>query len=955
MMRQRIKRFIFSKKNMFFLILALVIMADFFCAHISKAGMSAEAFNSNEKIRIRGTIEDIIAANPVNEDMIKLAGTTDGDWYVFALGRYYKAYDSENVQNGMMEYCNALINHVNEQYVNNPNKLHRNKATEWHRIALTLLACGYNPEKCCSLPDGTLINLIADGTYNCLVGNPWKQGINGAVYALIVLDSFEHTKSGQVSEFKDTLIEYILSRELERGGFSLSGDEADTDVTAMVIQALAPYRDTDTDVSGVINRALEVLKGSLLDDGTYGNAESTAQVILALLSVGVDFTVDESFISASGNNLLDGLFSFYNEQSKMFVHEKNGQDNLMATNQCLYTLVGISRYMDGLAGIYNIGYEETHRPCITEKPMATETPSIIETPITTEKPETTIKPETIIRPETTMRSDTAELHTVITPVIIDNTLDFYNKADTAVTVNNKKPTKDKESTVHRIKLKAVNKPKADSKTELSCNTEKEKVLADSSDSKTTDIGTDDSEHMQTDRSEVAEKLAIRELDITNPVYGKLDNITDEPYIFEITDIDNYDNNIPYEMQVQVKDGEYLFLEADNTELTLIDKVMVNNGKLIYPVKKNGIYVLCKEVYEEKKQDNNYMIIVSILLSAVVIAGGLIMGAYLFKRKKGMMMLLIAMVLVLSACNGNEAVDVKYSIDSVESEYAFRDSESNAGKSNNNCDDNDNPMAENDAAENSTEKIANKEIKDNEADSQTDIEADSKNAHKKITNTVNESGNGKTSDTEKKSVARKSSDAGKTSDVGKSWSTGKSYDTGKKSDTAKASVAKNPAENNVDNDSIASNPADNTTVSSDKEINTSGKPVCNLIIECKSILNNMDKIDKSKEKLVPSDGIILEKYNIEFEQDETAFDVLLRETKAEKIHMEYSYTPVYKSSYIEGIANLYEFDCGESSGWVYSVNDVIPNYGISQYTLNSGDTIKMSYTCDLGKDAGFKAE
>ncbi len=121
--------------------------------------------------------------------------------------------------------------------------------------------------------------------------------------------------------------------------------------------------------------------------------------------------------------------------------------------------------------------------------------------------------------------------------------------------------------------------------------------------------------------------------------------------------------------------------------------------------------------------------------------------------------------------------------------------------------------------------------------------------------------------------------------------------------------------------------------------------CTLLVECKALLSDMDKLDSNKRELVPEDGIILEKQDVEFSDGESAFDVLLRETKNEKIHMEYSFTPIYNSSYIEGIANLYEFDCGELSGWVYSVNDKSPGYGISRYSLKDGDVIHVEYTLE----------
>ncbi len=70
-----------------------------------------------------------------------------------------------------------------------------------------------------------------------------------------------------------------------------------------------------------------------------------------------------------------------------------------------------------------------------------------------------------------------------------------------------------------------------------------------------------------------------------------------------------------------------------------------------------------------------------------------------------------------------------------------------------------------------------------------------------------------------------------------------------------------------------------------------------------------------------------------------------------IQMEYSYTPIYGSNYIEGINNLYEFDGGETSGWMYAVNGWYPNYGCSRYLVKENDNITWNYTCDLGRDLG----
>ena len=104
--------------------------------------------------------------------------------------------------------------------------------------------------------------------------------------------------------------------------------------------------------------------------------------------------------------------------------------------------------------------------------------------------------------------------------------------------------------------------------------------------------------------------------------------------------------------------------------------------------------------------------------------------------------------------------------------------------------------------------------------------------------------------------------------------------------------------------------------------------CTVRIECSTVLAHMDDLKAGKADIVPSDGVLLP-----------------------GIHMESTWTPAYNSAYIEGIGNLYEFDCGELSGWMYSVNGVWPDYGCSGYTLHDGDTVVWSYTCDLGRDVG----
>ena len=129
--------------------------------------------------------------------------------------------------------------------------------------------------------------------------------------------------------------------------------------------------------------------------------------------------------------------------------------------------------------------------------------------------------------------------------------------------------------------------------------------------------------------------------------------------------------------------------------------------------------------------------------------------------------------------------------------------------------------------------------------------------------------------------------------------------------------------------------------------------CSFSIECSTILNNLSDLDPDKLEMVPSNGVILPKTTVTFYEGESVFDVLQRVCKENGIHMESSWTPIYNSAYIEGIHNLYEFDCGNLSGWMYRVNGWYPNYGCSRYQLAQGDVVEWRYTCDLGQDVGGK--
>lgn len=162
---------------------------------------------------------------------------------------------------------------------------------------------------------------------------------------------------------------------------------------------------------------------------------------------------------------------------------------------------------------------------------------------------------------------------------------------------------------------------------------------------------------------------------------------------------------------------------------------------------------------------------------------------------------------------------------------------------------------------------------------------------------------------------------------------------------------------TDTPSVTASPKNKVAAETSSSLTSSSteqpKKTCTILISCKTILLNMNLLDSEKHEIIPNDGIILDKTTVELSDNDTVFDVLKRETKRNKIHLEFSETPMYNSMYIEGIYNLYEFDCGELSGWMYSVNGEYPNVGCSAYQLHGGENIEWNYTCNLGQDLGAK--
>ena len=159
----------------------------------------------------------------------------------------------------------------------------------------------------------------------------------------------------------------------------------------------------------------------------------------------------------------------------------------------------------------------------------------------------------------------------------------------------------------------------------------------------------------------------------------------------------------------------------------------------------------------------------------------------------------------------------------------------------------------------------------------------------------------------------------------------------KGETAESPAGSTPAEPNK---TPAPSAAPSQTPAEKKE-------TCTLSISCQTALAHLDELDPGMREILPADGWILPAAAVVVQPGDTVFDVLQRACRENGIPLEFSITPGTGGAYIEGIDNLYEFDCGSLSGWKYKVNGVYPNVGCSSVTVQPGDTIVWQYTCRDG--------
>ena len=267
------------------------------------------------------------------------AGSSVSDWTALAMARAGIADDYAG-------YLARLQAYVERQYAENGG-LHAVKATEYHRIALTAAALVGDPTAFGTKPDGTAIDLVAEGTYNWQGDDLGGQGLNGWIFALLTMDAVGSEVPADARYSRQDMLDAIVSAQLPEGGFSLGGGEMDVDITAMALQALAPYQEQYPEV---IDAALNVLSAAQLPSGGFESwgaqsSESCAQVLLALCELDVDPETDERFQKDEGS-AIDALLAFRLADGG-FAHQLGGQADAMAGEQAMQALTAMALRQQG--------------------------------------------------------------------------------------------------------------------------------------------------------------------------------------------------------------------------------------------------------------------------------------------------------------------------------------------------------------------------------------------------------------------------------------------------------------------------------------------------------------------------------------------------------------------------------------------------------------------------------
>ena len=274
-------------------------------------------------------------------------GAIGGEWMVIGLAR------SGRTVPGVEDYYQKAVEYVQQSIDPDTGRLHKAKSTDNSRMILALTALGRD-----------VTNV---GGYNLLAGLSdlefvKYQGNNGPIWALLALDSGNYPVPSGGTTTRQALIDEILSVQTSDGGWAISGDCADPDMTGMALTALAPYYKKDPTVKQAIDKAIARLSEMQDDDGgfstTYGDgkyiatSESTAQVLTALSALGIDGDTDSRFVK-NGSSVVDALLRYY-VNGGGFKHVMDGEIDGMGTEQAYYALTAYYRFLSGKNNLYDM-------------------------------------------------------------------------------------------------------------------------------------------------------------------------------------------------------------------------------------------------------------------------------------------------------------------------------------------------------------------------------------------------------------------------------------------------------------------------------------------------------------------------------------------------------------------------------------------------------------------------
>ena len=285
-----------------------------------------------------------------------------GEWAVLALNRGGVKDNAWN--NVYLDTLEAFLkNPANIDYYDSQTgavRIHQVKITDNERVILALSSIGVDAS---NFRGFDLVAPLLDK--NSLTGEyslP-AQGTNGVIFALIALDSGNYLSGTDGQVLRQWCIDYLLDHQHPNGGWNLNGLPilpADIDITGMAVQALAPYYQTNTDVTTAVDNALTWLRSQQNAYGGYASGydptvtsstESAVQVIVALSTLGIDAA---SWTQPGGYNLLTALLQNYNEEGGWFGKEGNTAKNDMSTEQGAYGLVAYDRFLNNKNTLYDM-------------------------------------------------------------------------------------------------------------------------------------------------------------------------------------------------------------------------------------------------------------------------------------------------------------------------------------------------------------------------------------------------------------------------------------------------------------------------------------------------------------------------------------------------------------------------------------------------------------------------